>query len=228
VSQEDEFTTYSQGISQSLGWDSDRTPPGEIWPLLSFYARNQRHNCARWRFRADRHILRSYVLGTMAESNGQRDLAERIHEAGQRNLAERLEEMEQHGTPWHNSPVRQRDEIVPTGLPSTPANGLNFEEGGRLRGYNGLEPLNQRQNFAAMPRRRPRIRPRRERSPLSDGSPDEEDPEQLVPNLQVSAGAEGGNARNPLENPSGERTEPLRQNLEVPRNPEILINQLIN
>jgi hypothetical protein len=132
------------------------------------------------------------------------------------------------GPLWNNSPVRQRDEIVPTGLPRTPANGLNFEEGGRLRGYNGLEPLNQRQNFAAMPRRRPRIRPRRERSPLSDGPPDEEDPEQLVPNLQVSAGAEGGNARNPLENPSGERTEPLRQNLEVPRNPEILINQLIN
>jgi hypothetical protein len=161
---------------------------------------------------------------TMAESNGQRDLAKRIHETGQRNLAERMEEMEQHGTPWQNSPVRQRDEIVPTGLPRTPANGLNFEEGGRLRGYIGLGPLNQRQNFVAMPRRRPRIRPRRERSPLSDGPPDEEDPEQLVPNLQVSAGAEGGNARNPLENPSGERTEPLRQNLEVPRNPEILIN----
>jgi hypothetical protein len=39
------------------------------------------------------------VPTSMAESNGQRDLAERIHEAGQRNLAERLEEMEQHGTP---------------------------------------------------------------------------------------------------------------------------------
>jgi hypothetical protein len=76
-----------------------------------------------------------------------------------------------------------------------------------------------------MTRRRPWIRPRRERSPLSDGPPNEEDPEQLVPNLQVAAGAEGGNARNPLENPSGERTEPLRQNLEMPRNPEVLINQ---
>jgi hypothetical protein len=49
----------------------------------------------------------------MAESNGQRNLAERIHEAGQRNLAERIEEMEQHGTLWHNSPVRQRDELYP-------------------------------------------------------------------------------------------------------------------
>jgi hypothetical protein len=67
--------------------------------------------------------------------------------------------------------------------------------------------------------------PRRERSPLSDGPPDEEDPEQLVPNLQVSARAEGGNARNPLENPLGERTEPLRQNLEMPRNPKVFINQ---
>jgi hypothetical protein len=60
--EEESQADYSQGISQSLGWDSDADPPAEIWPFLSNYARRQEHNFARWRFWFDRHIIRVTFL----------------------------------------------------------------------------------------------------------------------------------------------------------------------
>jgi hypothetical protein len=108
-------TFYSQGISQSLGWDSDADPPAEIWPFLSDYARNQQYNFARWRFWFDRHIIRAYVLGRMAGQNGLQNAAERgIND----------EDFEEHqGGPFNPQVHRNHPNLD---KPPTPANGLTL------------------------------------------------------------------------------------------------------
>jgi hypothetical protein len=203
--EEESQADYSQGISQSLGWDFVADPPAEIWPFLSDYARRQEHNFARWRFWFDRHIIRAYVLGRMAEQNGVRDAAEGGND-----------ENGHHAGPSHHPPrvLRHHPDLD---RPPTPANGLNLEEGGRPRGFNNQNvrhPPPARSGYAFQARRR-EVNENPGTLRLEESARAEEEEE--FPVLQE-------NAQNVLPNPLREGLDAPRDQV-VPENPEVFINQ---
>jgi hypothetical protein len=178
-----------------------------IWPFLSDYARRQEHNFARWRFWFDRHIIRAYVLGKMAEQNGVRNAVE-----GGNN------ENGNHAGPFHHPPqvLRHHPDLE---RPPTPANGLNLEEAGRPRGFNNQDVCHAppaHSGYAFQARRRNVVNDNPPTLRLEGPARAEEEEEFHV--LQE-------NAQNTLPNPLRERLDAPHGDQEVPGNPEVFINQ---
>jgi hypothetical protein len=141
----------------------------------------------------------------MAEQNGVRNAAkggdgENGHHAG----------------PLHNSPrvLRQFPDLE---RPPTSANGLNLEEGGRPRGFNGQDVRHHppaRSNYAFQARRR---EVNENPGTLRLEEPARQEEEEEFPVLPE-------NAQNVLHNPLRERLD-APGDQEDPENPEVFINQ---
>jgi hypothetical protein len=141
----------------------------------------------------------------MAEQNGVRNAAEGGND-----------ENGHHAGPFHNSPRVLRHHPY-LDRPPTPANGLNLEEGGRPRGFNGQNvrhPPPARPSYAFQARRR-EVNENPGTLRLEEPARAEEDEEFSV--LQK-------NAQNVLPNSLRERLDAPRDQ-EVPKNPEVFINQ---
>jgi hypothetical protein len=143
----------------------------------------------------------------MAEQNGVRNAVEGGND-----------ENGNHAGPFHHPPqvLRHHPDLE---RPPTPANGLNLEEAGRPGGFNNWDVRHAppaHSGYAFQARRRDVVNENPATLRLERPARDEEEEE--FPILQE-------NAKNILQNPLQERLDAPHGDQEVPKNPEVFINQ---